>query len=160
MRALLICVALTGGTVLPLAASPDRAQAQGSVAVYPLEGLRFQQLLPGVPADVGPASVGYRAEVDLVGTGRITVTFQLPEALTSNTGHQIPLSFRANDGIWMLKGQAKETFFDPRLPLELNIPRAREGAMIYLGGLAVPATSQVAGEYTATMTVQSFAPGT
>jgi hypothetical protein len=115
---------------------------------------------PGVPADVRPINVGNRAEIDLVGTGRTTVTFELPTALVSSSGQRIPLSFGETDGIWMLKGQARQNVFNPRLPLEINIPPARQGATIYLGGMAVPAQTQGAGAYTATVTVRAFAPGT
>jgi hypothetical protein len=160
LRGLLIPVVLVGVGVLSLPAGTGQAEAQSSVAVYPLAGLRFHQLSPGVPADIRPFAVGSRAEVDLVGTGRVTVSFQLPEALVSNGGHRIPLTFGASDGIWTLKGQNRETFFDPRLPLELNIPPSREGASIFLGGLATPGALQSAGDYTATVTVQTFAPGT
>jgi hypothetical protein len=160
VRGLLTGIVLVGVGVLSLPAGAAPAEAQSSVAVYPLVGLRFEELGPGIPADVRPVNVGSRAEIDLVGTGKNTITFILPAALISSSGHQVPLTFGANDGIWIIKGTTQQRYFDPRLPLELNIPPSREGATIYLGGVAVPAATQAAGSYSATIVVQSFAPGT
>ncbi len=140
---------------------PATAAAQrGTVAAFPLTGLSFGDLTPGIAAAIAPDDAGSRASISLVGNGRTTIVISLPAALTGPGGAQLPLSFGATDAAYALANNPALTAFDPRQPLGLTIPTSVGGATIYLGGLAQPATAQKPGQYTGTITVNVYLPGT
>lgn len=135
-----------------LVAAPIPASAQ--LSVYPLQGLTFGTIPAGSPAVVDAADVARRAELDIRGNGTYTLNVILPNRMTSVQGAQFPLSFRNTDGIIYMPRLRLSYRFDPTTPTSLWIPFWESGVSIYLGGTAVPATSQPPGVYTATITVQ------
>ncbi len=149
--ALLALLCLTPATV---------AAQRGTVAAFPLTGLNFGDLTPGIAAAVTPDNAGSRGSIALVGNGRTTVVISLPPALIGPGGAQLPLSFGATDAAYALANDPTLTPFDPKQPLGLTIPSSAGGATIYLGGLAQPGTVQRPGLYAGTITVNVYLPGT
>ncbi len=153
----------TGSTALLalLCLLPATVAAQrGTVAAFPLSGLSFGDLMPGIAAAISPDNAGSRASISLVGNGRTTIVMSLPTALTGPGGAQLPLSFGSTDAAYALSNDATLTAFDPKQPLGLTIPSSAGGATIYLGGLAQPAAGQMPGAYVGKITVNVYLPGT
>jgi len=138
-----------------LLAAPCPGHAQGTVAVLPVQGLRFGTLSSGIPTVVSPLDGSRRASVELVGTGQVTVTFELPPALVAGSGAPaLPLRFGADDGRVTFPGSGRVLVFDPSLPVSFSIPPGSGGATVYLGGSAEPGPRQAPGAYTAGITVR------
>lgn len=138
---------------LLLAAPGAAAQGRSAVSAMPVQGLRFGVLAAGTPAVVSPLDAGRRATLELVGAGHVTVTFELPAALTSGVGSTLPLRFGPGDGRVVFAGTSREIVFDPNQPVSFTVPPGLGSAAVYLGGAAQPAVGQPPGEYTATITV-------
>lgn len=155
-----LALALGCVLLLPAAAADARAQSQASVSVFPVQGLRFGTLLPGVTTQVPAADAQRRAELRMVGGGRVTIAFDLPPALVSPGGAQLPLVFGPTDGEFTFGRRSSSIVFDPRAPLQLTIPPGQGSGSIFLGGTAAPAAGQPAGTYTGTIRVRVVAPGT
>lgn len=154
MRVLRAAVLTLG--LLALVAAPRHAHSQ-SLAVYSLKGLQFGALLPGVDAAVSPVNTPGRAEVEIVGQGRIAITIELPASMSSPRGHQLPLAFGPQDGVLFLKVSSRSVTFDPRQPLEATLPAGNQqgsAAILYLGGTAKPARDQAPGEYASSVSVR------
>lgn len=146
------------GWLLPAALAaalvePCFAQARSTVSALPVQGLRFGVLAAGIPAAVPPADAARRAAVELVGSGAVTLTFQLPPALATDAGELLPVHFGALDGRVEFPRSNRVIEFDPNAPLSLTIPPGFGGAQIYLGGTASPRAAQPPGEYRGTITV-------
>ena len=154
--AVAVACALAG---LPLAPRAADAQ-QKSVAVYPLKGLRFDFLMPGRATTVPPGDGARAAEVELVGKGRVTLVIELPQALVSPRGDRLPLTFAEGDATVTVTGGGRTSVHDPRRPIDVAIPASQEHAVLRLGGTAAPTPTQAAGEYSGTMTIRIYAPGT
>lgn len=145
---------LVGALLLLGPAAPRALVAQSAVAVLPVQGLSFG-LLPGAAASViDPLDSRRRAAVDVVGSGSITVTFVLPDALVGNTATPLPLSFAPTDGRIAVVGSGQVIVFDPNLPMSFSVPGGAKGASIYLGGTARPGPRQAPGAYSAAITVR------
>jgi hypothetical protein len=138
-----------------LLASPLAAAGQATVAVLPVQGLRFGVLASGLPIEVSPLDGTRRAAIELVGSGRVTVTFELPTALRSgHDGPGLPLRFGVGDGRVTFPGSGRVLVFDPSLPVSFSIPPGSGGATVHLGGTALPGPRQAPGDYGAEITVQ------
>ncbi len=146
--------------LLPALATDVRAQAQASVSIFPVQGLRFGTLLPGVTTQVPVGDGQRRAELRLVGGGRVTIAFDLPPALLSPGGARLPLVFGPSDGLFTFERGNRQSTFDPRAPLQLTLPPGQGSGSLFLGGTAAPAAGQAPGTYTGTITVRVVAPGT
>jgi hypothetical protein len=134
--------------------------AQGQVTVFPIQGLTFGQVQPGIPENVVATDAQRRAEFEIRGTGVFQVSLILPSQMTSSGGAALPLSFDSGDGRvrWLRTGI---TFaFDPTVPSSSWIPFWEGGAQIYLGGRAMPTADQPPGNYAATITLQVVPSGT
>lgn len=140
---------------------PSPTAAQGtSVSLFPRQPLQFGTLLPG-QAVVVPADDPIRhAEVEMVGSGQVTVTAELPEALVSPLGARLPLRFGPGDGRIVLHRGNRTTVFDPRQPVTVKLPQGVDGATLYLGGVAQSDPMQAAGSYAATIRVMIVSTGT
>jgi hypothetical protein len=133
-------------------AGPCPALAQGTVSVLPVQGLRFGVLASGIPAVVSPLDGSHRAAIELVGTGHVSVTFELPATLQSGRG-VLPLRFGPGDGRVTFPGSAQVLVFDPSQPVSFTIPPGSGGATVYLGGSVTPDPRQPPGAYDAGITV-------
>jgi len=137
-----------------LLAGPCPAPAQGTVSVLPVQGLRFGVLSSGIPTVISPLDAGRRAVVELVGSGQVSVTFELPAALRAGSGSRsLPLRFGPADGRVTFPHSGRVLVFDPSLPVSFAIPPGSGGATVYLGGSAEPGPRQAPGAYDAGITV-------
>lgn len=132
----------------------------GQLSVYPVQDLAFGTIPAGSPAVVNATDVARRAELDIRGSGSYTLNVILPTQMMSVQGAHFPLSFSNTDGIVYMPRLRWTYRFNPTTPTSLWIPWWESGVSIYLGGTAVPATSQPPGVYTATITVQVINSGT
>ena len=112
--------------------------------------------MPGVPMQVTVNDAARRAEWLLTGRGNTTVSFVLPSAMQGPGGALLPLTFQAGDAASLRVssgggGPGMQTM-DPNTPFSVNVPN-RQTVRLFLGGTAQPATTQPAGNYTATVTV-------
>jgi hypothetical protein len=140
--------------LLALFAGPCLAQAQGTVSVLPVQGLRFGTLASGMPTEISPLDGSHRAAVELLGSGAMTVSFELPSGMVpASGGALLPLRFGPGDGRVMFPGSARALVFDPALPVSFQVPRGSGGATLYLGGSAQPGPRQAPGVYDAHITV-------
>lgn len=139
-----------------LLATAGAARAQ--VVVTPERDLAFGLLVPGTPAAVTTTDVVRSAQLRIDGRGTYQVSFQLPAALTSVTGQQIPLVFRATDATVTVRGRI--TAFDPATMASFRLTPGNGEAVINVGGEARPAPGQAAGSYTATIVMLVVQTGT
>lgn len=140
--------------LLALFAAPRALAAQGTVAVLPVQGLRFGTLASGIPAVVSPLDAGRRAVLELRGSGHVTVTFELPPGLRAQGRDAVlPLRFGPADGRVTFPRSARTLVFDPAAPVSFTLPPGLGGATVWLGGSAEPGARQPPGSYTATLTV-------
>ena len=131
-----------------LAGGPTAAGAQYAVAQ--VQPLAFGYLTQGVTEVVAPTDAFRRGVVTLDGSGQAYVRVVLPTALTSTQGATIPLQFLTGDVTAQENGRAAGAF-DPATATRVNLGKGT--ASLFIGGRAVPAVNQRAGDYTATMTV-------
>jgi len=136
-----------------LLARPCPAPAQGTVSVLPVQGLRFGVLSSGIPTVVSPLDGSRRAIIELVGSGQVSVTFELPAALRAGSGPSLPLRFGPTDGRVTFPRSGQVLVFDPSQPVSFSIPPGSGGATVYLGGAAEPGPRQAPGAYDAGITV-------
>jgi hypothetical protein len=134
--------------------------AAAQVAVFPVQDLSFGILRPGSPEQVATEDPMRRAEIELIGTGNVTITFGLPSEMVSVSGSRLPLQFTKGDAEIEMRGSGKDKDFDPTKSKTIKIKNKEGGARIYLGGLAFPTSKQPPGRYRATITVQVVTPGT
>ncbi|HET7463056.1 MAG TPA: hypothetical protein VFJ82_17520 [Longimicrobium sp.] len=140
--------------LLALLAGPCPALAQGTVSVLPVQGLRFGTLSSGIPTVVSPLDGSHRASIELVGTGQVTVAFELPAGLTAGAGGALlPLRFGPADGRVTFPRSGASLVFDPQAPVSFSIPPGSGGATVWLGGSAEPGPRQAPGAYEAAITV-------
>lgn len=142
------------GALLAVLVEPCFAQARSTVSALPVQGLRFGVLTAGTPVAVSPADASRRASVELVGTGHVTLTIQLPAALRTPGGAALPLRFGATDGRIEFPRGSRVIEFDPGVPLQFTIPPGMGAARIFLGGTAEPGARQPPGSYDGVITVQ------
>jgi hypothetical protein len=113
-----------------------------------------------MPEYVDADDVARRAELQIVGSGRVVVTFALPAEMTSPSGHRVPLEFQKGDAMLLTRAGDREQDFDPNKPKHFNIKDSDGGGTLCLGGMALPDASQPPGRYTAMITIQVVTPGT
>lgn len=136
------------------------AALAGQVSVFPVQDLSFGPLRPGVDERVTTDDAQRRAELEVLGTGKLVLTLGLPAELVSVAGHRIPLDFANQDAQVVFRASGKSHSFNPRNPTNLNVKDSEGGLSIFLGGLASPALTTPPGSYTAKIVVQVAAPGT
>jgi hypothetical protein len=140
--------------LLALLAAPCPALAQGTVSVVPVQGLRFGMLATGMPTVISPLDAGRRATVELVGSGYVTLLFELPRGLRAGAdGPLLPLRFGGADGRVTFPGSGQVLVFDPSAPVSFTLPPGSGGATVWLGGSAQPDAAQAPGAYEASITV-------
>jgi hypothetical protein len=145
-RAAKLCTAaLTGALLLCPGA---RAIAQYSVAE--VQPLSFGYLTQGVTEIVPYTDTFRRGVVTINGSGQTWIRVTLPASLVSPQGAAIPLQFLNGDVAAQESGKAAGTF-DPAASVRVNLSKGT--ASLFIGGRAVPALTQRAGSYSATVTV-------
>lgn len=149
---------------LGLGVSGGRAVAQApaptSVEVTAVQGLRFGPLLPGVPESVSVMDAARRAEIILTGTGTVELAVLLPRAMTSLVGGEIPLRFGAADAAVLRNASTAPVPMNPSGSLRVQLQGDGAPTRLLLGGTALPARDQPAGEYTTTVVLMFVHPGT
>jgi hypothetical protein len=134
---------MSAGSVRPL---------QGQATLSPVQNLTFGQLVPGVATRVAPTDVIRRGELTISGFGTFSIMFTLPTVLRNDAnGATIPLTFGAADG--MIKRDGQVQTFSPAAGATVKLLNPHPSADIYLGGTAQPSANQLAGTYSATVTV-------
>jgi hypothetical protein len=133
-------------------AAPARAQAR---PLNPIarQNLMFGTLLPGVRSTVSrldPANTG-QFEIRGQRFTEVEIVLTLPAALVSLTGRTLPLEFGpADGGISTTNVIGASTAFDPRNPVRWILSNNGR-AFVFLGGSAVPTSTQPGGSYQATV---------
>jgi hypothetical protein len=139
--------------LLGLATSP--VAGQRPITVTGVRTLNFGTLLPGVPRTV--------ARTDPVNSGQFTLggphgtqaqlTFTLPSVMTGPAGATLPLVFGGGAaGYSQTQNIGSQVGFDPTQPFVVTFSQQGSGS-VYLGGSASPASTQRAGTYSATITL-------
>jgi hypothetical protein len=147
---LLIGVVLFGTTL------PRVLVAQGKpLNVTGVRSLTFGPVFPGVarvisrtdPANAGQFDIGHAK------FNPIQLTFTLPSVMVGPAGATMPLVFGASDaGYSSPETITSQVGFDPRVPFTTALDKNGRAA-VFIGGTALPAPSQRAGAYTATITL-------
>lgn len=131
-----------------LAAAPPAAAQYTVVSVQPLA---FGYLTQGVTEVVPYTDSFRRGVVTIDGTGNAFVRLLLPLTLTSAQGATIPLQFLVGDVAAQESGKPPQAF-DPAGFTRVNLTKGT--GSLFVGGRALPAASQRAGLYSATMVVE------
>jgi hypothetical protein len=127
---------------------PSRAHAQFAVAQ--VQPLAFGYLTQGLTEIVPYTDTFRRGVVTVDGSGQAWIRVTLPTALTSPQGGTIPLQFLAGDVAEQEAGKPAAAF-DPSTSTRVNLGKGT--ASLFIGGRALPAADQRAGNYSATMTI-------
>jgi hypothetical protein len=128
-------------------------------AVISLQGLNFGPLTAGVAEPVPLTDAWRRAEARLEGERNLEVRLILPTALVAPGGASIPLQFLNGDASITIVGSNQPTVFDPNTTKRFSFKKTETAALLYLGGTALPAATQQAGNYTATVVIVLSKPG-
>lgn len=126
------------------------ASAAAQYAVTPVQPLAFGYLTQGVTEAVPYTDTFRRGVVSVDGAGQAWIRLVLPVSLLSLQGSTIPLQFLTGDVASQENGRAALAF-DPTGSTRVNLGRGT--ASVFIGGRAVPALTQRAGLYSATMTI-------
>lgn len=149
---------------LGMGVSGGRAEAQvpapTSVEVVAVQGLQFGPLLPGVPESISVTDAARRAEIILTGTGTVELAVLLPRAMNSSTGRQIPLRFGAADAAILRNASTAPVPMNPTGTLRVQLQGDGAPTRLLLGGTALPAPDQPAGDYTTTVVLVFVHAGT
>jgi hypothetical protein len=130
------------------ALTPCSAAAQFSVAQ--VQPLAFGYLTQGIAEIVPYTDTFRRGVVTIDGTGQGWIRVVLPPTLTSPQGATIPLQFLIGDVATQEAGKPAAAF-DPATSTRVNLGKGT--ASLFIGGRAVPAATQRAGDYSATVTI-------
>ena len=124
--------------------------ARAQFAVTEVQPLAFGYLTQGVTEVVPYTDTFRRGVVSIDGLGNAYVRVVMPTMLTSATGATIPLQFLLGDVAEQDAGHAPAPF-DPATSTRVNLNMGT--GYLLLGGRALPAATQRAGTYSATMVV-------
>lgn len=151
------CWQVVACAALVLAAA---APAEAQLTIFPRQGLSFGTLRAGIAESVEPTDAARRAELEIVGSGNITIDVEVPAAMLSAQGATLTVEFAAGDGLVRWQKGSTEHSFLPGQPLSLRIPPGIGGAWVWIGGTARPSPGQAPGIYTGSITVRLLANGT
>ena len=124
-----------------------------SASATAVQSLSFGSMLPGTSEVVSVQDGWRRGEMQIGGSGQVSVRFVLPTALTNSAGQSIPVVFGGSDGAYVTAKTSSPTYFDPNVGTKVNLTAGRGSATVYLGGTAKPAALQAAGSYSATVMI-------
>ena len=144
------------GLALLGAALPPVVGAQGKpLNVSGQRSLTFGVVFPGVPRVVSRTDAANAGQFDIGQTkfNPIQLTFTLPSVMVGPAGATMPLVFGSSDaGYSSPETITSQVGFDPRVPFSTALDKNGRAA-VFIGGTALPAPSQRAGAYTATITL-------
>jgi hypothetical protein len=150
---------LAGRVIVALAlmlvvGNPRSLHAQTTITAG--QSLDFGQLVPGTPKHILPSDVINRAEFTVSGKNNVIMQFVLPTYLQNARGARIPIAFSATDA---LVDKNKPVVTDPNSSFQLKLTPGNPTADIMLGGTVQPVAGQLAGSYTATITLMIVSGG-
>jgi len=131
--------------------------ASGQTGVTGIRPLAFGAVLPGFASTIAPTNPSNSGQLNLTGTksSYVFFTLSLPTAMTGPGGASLPLSFGASSGGYSAtQSTSSETAFDPRTYQFVQLSGTGRGS-VFVGGTASPAANQVAGSYSATLTLSA-----
>ena len=159
---------ILSGAVLIACATVDvgvaAAQSDASIFVVPRplmvvahRDLSFGTVIPGIISTVSVNAAGAGLfEIQGEPNTAIRIDFDLPTAMTSDGGEQIPMAFGPGDGIATIGSMKTAAIgFDPRTPLITTVGPTGQ-LQIHLGGTALPNRDQPGGVYRATVSLSVF----
>lgn len=157
--------AWTGQAAAQRENSPPAPGLTGGFASAPItmvteRGLSFGLLIPGRTEVVGIGDVQRRALVWISGAGQVQLGLVLPQQLTTAEGNTLPLSFRPGDAGILYPSSSVPQVFDPRAGVQLNLSQAGGNVGLVVGGSALVAPPQPAGDYTGKIVVVITNPAT
>lgn len=129
-------------------------------AVIGIQGLMFGPLTAGLAEPVRLNDAWRRGEVRLEGERVLDVSLILPTSMLAPGGASIPLRFVNGDASFTVIGSNQTTVFDPNVGAKVSLKKSATAATLYIGGTALPAVKQAAGNYTATIVIVLAKPGT
>lgn len=156
----LLAVVLALGNGVVGGRAHAQAPAPAQVEIVALQGLQFGPLLPGVPESISVNDAARRAEIVLSGQGTVDLTIVLPRALTAPGGLQIPLRFGSADGAVLRNASVAPVAINPMGTVRVQLQGDGAPTHLLLGGTALPARDQAAGEYTTTVVLMIVHAGT
>ena len=139
-------IALLALAILMVSATSAAAQ----YAVTQVQPLAFGYLTQGVTEVVPYTDTFRRGVVTVNGAGQAWIRLVVPISLISLEGSTIPVQFLAGD-VASQENAKTAVAFDPTASTRVNLSRGT--ASLFIGGRAVPALTQRAGLYSATMTI-------
>lgn len=151
---------LAAATLSGALAAGAQAPAARPFMAYPVQGLTFGQLLPGVAQSIPVTDASRRAEIMVTGSGRIDLVLVLPDAMVSRTGARLPLRIGAADGAILRSAGAAPVPVNPLEPIRLDLDAAGGQVRLLLGGTVFPAQGQPAGAYGTRLRLVSISAGT
>lgn len=148
-----LALAVSLGALLP-------GCGEAQVTVFGIRGLEFGQAQPGIPVVVSPNDAARRGEFEVTASGRWSFQVVVPAVMTSEMGETLPLAFGPDDIVarWRRSGQSFP--LAPGQPRTLNLPPGQGGAVVHVGGRALPAATQAPGVYRGTVVLMVVPPGT
>ena len=141
--------------LLPLAGVASLTAQGRPLTVNGRRALNFGTVLPGVPRVVLRTDPVNSGEFNIRGPkfSNVQLTFSLPSTMTGPAGALIPLSFWGSDaGYSATSSIGSQVGFDPQQAFVGQLPNSGRAA-VFVGGTALPGTSQRAGSYLATLTL-------
>jgi hypothetical protein len=144
------CLALLGAVSPVAAQGVSRLHVPPGLSVVPRGSLTFKRVFPGIPVSV-PAldPLAGRFEIKGPPSASIRVELILPDAMTTDGGARLALTFGARDGVVDIAA-APGQVFNPHAPVVGSLG-ADGRLMVHLGGTALPTREQVKGIYKATI---------
>lgn len=153
-RAVVVAAGLIGILAGSLAAQTT------PTAVIGIQGLTFGTLTAGLAEPVRLNDAWRRGEVRLEGERVLDVSLILPVSMIAPGGASIPLQFVNGDASVTVVGSNQTNVFDPNVGAKVTLKKTATAALLYVGGTALPAVTQAAGNYTATIVIMLAKPGT
>ena len=141
--------------LLPLAGAASLAAQGRSLRVTGVRAVSFGIVLPGVARVVLRTDPVNSGQFDIRGPKfmNVQLTFSLPTAMTGPAGASMALSFGGSDaGYSVSQSIGSQVGFDPKQAFVGQLDKNGRVA-VFIGGTALPATSQRAGSYTAILTL-------
>jgi hypothetical protein len=157
---------LAASVAAPALAAPLRAQAvpshakpQPPLLALALSDLSFGTVLPGIPASVpvrDPRQAGL-FEIQGARDASVRIEFVLPNALTSEQGALMPISFGSGDGFAdHSRGRPpRGRLFDPHAPIIESLGSSGR-LYVRIGGTVLPNRPQASGTYSATISLTIY----
>lgn len=140
---------------LIVVALPSTSRSQVTITIN--QNLVFGNVLPGVTKVVDKTDATNAAEIHIDGTAgaEITIDFSLPMVIKQST-YPLILSFSSTDcsmdsSVNQLSNQSSPGHGDLDPKQQIIYGLGANGLTIWLGGSAIPSTSQTTGDYSGTI---------